>query len=101
MKKDKHPEYQEVLFVDSSTSHEFLCGTTIKTKETATYEGKEYPSYRIPISSASHPFFTGSEQFVDSEGRVDKFMRRYGNKASAKKTEATEEQEQNKEQEQK
>ncbi|CCB88630.1 50S ribosomal protein L31 type B [Simkania negevensis Z] len=45
--------------------------------ETETFEGKEYPVYRVPISSSSHPFFTGSQQFVDSEGRVDKFRKRY------------------------
>ena len=78
MKKDKHPNYQEVLFVDSSTGDKFLVGTTLQPKEKEAYQGKEYPVYRVPVSSASHPFFTGSQQFVDSEGRVDKFMRRYG-----------------------
>jgi len=45
------------------------------------YEGKEYPVYRLPVSSASHPFFTKSKQFIDSEGRVDKFMKKYKKKA--------------------
>jgi large subunit ribosomal protein L31 len=48
------------------------------------FEGKEYPVYRVPVSSASHPFFTGANQFIDSEGRVDKFKKRY----AAKKQEA-------------
>lgn len=91
MKKDKHPEYQEVLFVDSSTGHKFLCGTTLQPKETDTFEGKEYPVYKIPVSSASHPFFTGSQQFVDSEGCVDKFMKRYGKSKPAKSKEAAKE----------
>lgn len=84
MKKDKHPKYQEVLFIDSSTGHKFLCGTTLQPSEKEVYQGKEYPVYRVPVSSASHPFYTGSQQFVDSEGRVDKFMRRYGSKLDKK-----------------
>lgn len=77
MKKNKHPAYQEVLFVDSSTGHKFVCGSTLQTDETETFEGKEYPVCRVSVSSASHPFFTGSKQFVDAEGRVDKFRKRY------------------------
>ncbi len=77
MKKQGHPPYQEVLFIDSATGFKFVCGSTLQPKEKDTYEGKEYPVYRVPISSASHPFFTGASQFVDSEGRVDKFNKRY------------------------
>lgn len=77
MKKQGHPDYQEVLFVDSSTGYKFVCGSTLKPQETETFEGKEYPVYRVPVSSSSHPFFTGSTQFVDTEGRVDKFRKRY------------------------
>ncbi len=77
MKKDKHPKYQEVLFVDSTNDTKFVCGSTLQPKEKEKYNGKEYPIYRVPISSASHPFFTGSKQFVDAEGRVDKFTKRY------------------------
>jgi len=89
MKKKGHPDYQEVLFVDSSTGFKFVCGTTLKPTETETFEGKEYPVYRVPISSASHPFFTGSKQFVDTEGRVDKFRKRYAK--SQKEVEAAQE----------
>jgi large subunit ribosomal protein L31 len=77
VKKDIHPEYQDVLFVDSSTEHKFLVGSTLKPKETAEFEGKTYPMVRIPTSSASHPFFTKSNQFVDAEGRLDKFAKKY------------------------
>lgn len=77
MKKDGHPPYQDILFVDTATGTKFVCGSTLQPKEKEVFEGKEYPVYRVPISSASHPFFTGSQQFVDSEGRVDKFRKRY------------------------
>jgi large subunit ribosomal protein L31 len=91
MKKEGHPDYQDVLFVDSSTGTKFVCGTTLKPEETDTFEGKEYPVYRVPISSASHPFFTGSTQFVDTEGRVDKFRKRYAKKPEAAPKETAEE----------
>lgn len=90
MKKTGHPPYQDILFVDTATGDKFVCGSTLQPKEKEKFEGKEYPVYRVPISSASHPFFTGSQQFVDSEKRVDKFLKRYSNakKAVEKKEEA-------------
>lgn len=85
MKKDGiHPPYQDVLFIDSSTGYKFICGSTLQPKEKEMHEGKEYPVYRLPVSSASHPFFTGSKQFIDSEGRVDKFVKRYAKKVEKK-----------------
>ncbi len=77
MKKQGHPPYQETLFVDSSTGFKFVCGSTLKPKEKEIFEGKEYPVMKVSTSSASHPFWTKSNQFVDSEGRVDKFMKKY------------------------
>jgi large subunit ribosomal protein L31 len=77
MKEKIHPPYQDVLFVDSSTGKKFVCGSTLQPKERDTFEGKEYPTYRLSISSFSHPFFTGANQLLDSEGRVDKFQKKY------------------------
>jgi large subunit ribosomal protein L31 len=87
MKKEGHPPYQDVLFVDSSTNFRFVCGSTLQPKDREVFEGKEYPVYKVPFSSASHPFFTGSNQFIDSEGRVDKFVKRYAKKAEQHKEE--------------
>jgi large subunit ribosomal protein L31 len=80
MKEKIHPPYQDVLFVDSSTGATFAIGTTLQPKEKGQFEGKEYPLIRVPISSSSHPFFTKSNQFIDSEGRVDKFAKKYQRK---------------------
>ena len=91
MKKQGHPPYQEVLFVDSSTDHKFVCGSTLQPKEKDMFEGKEYPVYRVAVSSASHPFFTGSKALVDAEGRVDKFKKRYSAKKEQPKAEVKEE----------
>ena len=85
MKKEIHPEYREVLFVDSSTGTKFVIGSTLATEEKETFEGKEYPLCRVSVSSASHPFFTGSSQFIDTEGRVDKFTKRYQKKRQEEK----------------
>ena len=85
MKDDIHPPYQEVLFVDSSTGYKFVCGSTLQPEATEMFEGKEFPVYHATVSSASHPFFTGSTQFVDTEGRVEKFMKRYARKGNQKK----------------
>jgi large subunit ribosomal protein L31 len=81
MKKDIHPEYRVVIFKDMSADFTFLGKSTIRTKETAVWEdGNTYPLVRLDISSASHPFFTGKQKFVDTAGRVDKFFARYKKK---------------------
>lgn len=81
MKKNIHPNYQQVLFVDSATGHKFVCGSTLQPEGKETFNGVEYPSYKVSVSSASHPFFTGSKGLVDAEGRVDKFKKRYAAKS--------------------
>ena len=43
MKKDTHPTYQDVLFVDSASGHRFVCGSTLQTEAKEKFEGKEYP----------------------------------------------------------
>ncbi len=81
MKKEGHPEYRFVVFKDMSADFAFLTRSTVRTKETIIWEdGKEYPLVKLEISSASHPFFTGKQKFVDTARRVDKFMARYGKK---------------------
>jgi large subunit ribosomal protein L31 len=77
MKENLHPKYQEVLFVDSATGHKFVTGSTIQTDQYETFNGKKYPVVHVPISSSSHPFFVGGKGIVDTEGRVDKFTKRY------------------------
>lgn len=78
MKKDIHPEYKNVIFRDITCDFELLIPSSIKTKETGKWkDGKEYPLCRMEISSASHPFYTGTDKIVDSEGRVEKFNRRF------------------------
>ncbi len=96
MKEKIHPPYQEVLFVDSSTGAKFLIGSTLQPKEKDTYEGKDYPVVRVPVSSASHPFFTKANQFVDAEGRMDKFMKKYQRKREQEKKDHEKQEEANK-----
>ena len=58
----------------------FISRSTINTKETITIDGEEYPLVKLEITSASHPFYTGKNKLVDTAGRVDKFLSRYGKK---------------------
>ncbi len=81
MKKGIHPEYQEVIFWDTSSDFKFLSRSTSKTKETIKWtDGKDYPIIKVEVSSASHPFFTGKKMFLDSAGRVEKFQKKYTKK---------------------
>lgn len=78
MRKGIHPEYRKVLFLDSSTGDEWTSFSTLQSSETKTVGGEELPVVRLEISSASHPFWTGQARQLDTEGRIDRFKRRYG-----------------------
>ncbi len=79
MKKGIHPQdYRLVAFRDMSNGHTFIAKSTVKAKETEVIDGVEYPLYKLEISNTSHPFYTGKVKLVDTAGRVDKFMSRYG-----------------------
>jgi large subunit ribosomal protein L31 len=78
MKDGIHPNYRFVVFRDVSNGFEFLTRSCIQTRETTVYEGQEYPLVKVDISSTSHPFYTGTQKLLDTEGRVDKFIKKYG-----------------------
>ena len=81
MRKDIHPEYREVLFHDISVDEYFLIRTTLQTDQTKEWtDGNTYPYFTLDVSSASHPFYTGQQKLVDTEGRIDKFRKRFENK---------------------
>lgn len=78
MKKDIHPNYNYVVFKDGLTGKMFLSRSTMTSKEKVKYtDGKEYPLITMEISSDSHPFFTGTQQLVDTAGRVERFNKKY------------------------
>jgi large subunit ribosomal protein L31 len=81
MKQGLHPEsYRQVVFKDMSNEDTFITRSTIKTRETIVIDGVTYPLVKLEISNTSHPFYTGKAKLVDTAGRVDKFMSRYGNR---------------------
>lgn len=92
MQKSIHPEYGPVVFRDASAGYSFLTRSTLagrtdsgpgrpaRTVEWA--DGRTYPVVDVEISSASHPFWTGSARVVDTAGRVEQFRRRYGTRTS-------------------
>jgi large subunit ribosomal protein L31 len=82
MKKQGHPKYRKVLFVDTATGFKFACGSTMGSDKQEEFEGQMMPVVTLSISSSSHPYFVGGKQFVDTEGRVDKFNKRYLSKKS-------------------
>jgi len=78
MKQQLHPaDYRQVVFQDDTAGFSFLTRSTATSNETVKWEdGQEYPLVKMHISSASHPFFTGEEKIIDTEGRVDRFKAR-------------------------
>lgn len=80
MKADIHPDYHKVLFVDSATGKEWVTRSTLTSRDTKVVDGEEIPVVKLEISSYSHPFWTGKLRELDSDGKIDRFRRRYANK---------------------
>ena len=79
MKSSIHPQnYRPVVFSDEAAGFAFLTQSTIATEDEVKWEdGNTYPLVKVPVSSASHPFFTGEEKIIDTEGRVDRFKAKF------------------------
>lgn len=85
MKKEIHPQnYRPVVFKDMSNDEIFISRSTVNAKETIEVDGVTFPLVKLEITSSSHPFYTGKQKLVDTAGRVDKFMSRYGDRSKKK-----------------
>jgi len=83
MKVGIHPKVYPVLFVDGD--HEWVGISTNKTGQTRKVDGVDHYVVPVEISAFSHPFYTGQKRLVDTAGRVEKFMRRYGQQMADQK----------------
>lgn len=84
MKHGIHPAYGPVAFRDRSTGRVTLTRSTLAARppdRTVEIDGHTYPVVDVDITSDSHPFWTGTARTLDSEGRVERFERRFGRKA--------------------
>ncbi|MBM7244094.1 type B 50S ribosomal protein L31 [Rhodococcus fascians] len=82
MKPGIHPDYRPVVFQDSSTGNKFLTRSTVTSaRETEWEDGNTYPLIVVDVSSESHPFWTGATRVMDTQGRVEKFEKRYGRRS--------------------
>lgn len=77
MKEGIHPDYHPVVFVDAATGFELVTRSTKTSTETRLIDGVEHYVINVEISSASHPFYTGEQRFIDTAGRVERFQRKY------------------------
>ncbi|MGW0468832.1 type B 50S ribosomal protein L31 [Streptomyces sp. NPDC003027] len=79
MRHGIHPPYGPVVFRDKAADFAFLTRSTLTSDKTVEWEdGHTYPVVDVEISSASHPFHTGTARVLDTAGRVERFERRYG-----------------------
>ncbi|GAA2794751.1 type B 50S ribosomal protein L31 [Streptomyces showdoensis] len=79
MKPGIHPPYGPVVFRDKAGGFAFLTRSTLTSDRTVEWEdGHTYPVVDVEISSASHPFYTGTARVLDTAGRVERFEKRYG-----------------------
>ena len=80
MRQGIHPQLHNVIFVDGSTGDEIMTRSTLKSDETRDVDGVEHFVIKCDITAFSHPFYTGNQRLLDTEGRVDRFRRKYGKK---------------------
>ncbi|MGM0577718.1 MAG: type B 50S ribosomal protein L31 [Myxococcota bacterium] len=91
MKEGIHPKYHPVIFRDVSTGDEIVTRSTMTSKETREVDGVTHYVIDRDITSFTHPFYTGKQKLVDTEGRIDRFRRKYArsrNQGGAKEAEA-------------
>ena len=74
MKQGIHPKYFDVEV-------RCACGNTFRTRSTK-------PDLHLDICSACHPFFTGRQKLIDTEGRVEGFTKKYGAQTVAARKQA-------------
>ena len=74
MKEGIHPKYHEV-------EARCACGATWKTRSTK-------PELHLEICSNCHPFFTGRQKLIDTEGRVERFTKKFGAQTSESRKQA-------------
>ena len=82
MKPSIHPDYHPVVFVDTSTGAEFLTRSTLKSAKVRQIDGVDHYEVRLELTSDSHPFWTGTQRVVDTEGRIERFRKRYQKKTA-------------------
>jgi large subunit ribosomal protein L31 len=83
MKAGIHPELHPVLFIDGE--HQWTGLSTMKSNKTQEIDGVTHFVINVEISAFTHPFYTGNKKLVDSAGRVERFMRKYGLKDKEEK----------------
>ena len=75
MRKGIHPKYNKVVFVDGE--HRIVTRSVVTSKKQEEIDGETVHVIPIEISAYTHPFFTGKQKIIDTEGRVERFKKRY------------------------
>ena len=83
MQTSIHPDYRQVVFRNREAGLTYRTGSTLTSGQTIKFEGATYPLIDVQISSATHPFWSGTSRVIDTEGRVERFNRRYRKEGTA------------------
>jgi large subunit ribosomal protein L31 len=79
MKQGTHPDYHPVVFSDAGTGTAFLTRSTATSDRVIEWsDGQTYPLIVVDVTADSHPFWTGAQRVLDTQGRVEKFERKFG-----------------------
>lgn len=77
MKDGIHPNYQPIIFVDSTTGAEFKTFSTMKSRETREVDGVTYNVVNCEVTADSHPYWTGKMHRIDTAGRIERFNNKF------------------------
>lgn len=77
MKKNIHPKSYPTCYEDITTGKKFFTFSTLKSKNIININNIIYQYYKCELTSDSHPIYTGEKRFVDSEGRIEKFNKKF------------------------
>jgi large subunit ribosomal protein L31 len=82
MKEGIHPQYNPVIFVDSTTGAEFFSYSTMSSRETREVDGVKYFVVNLEVTADSHPFWTGKMHRIDTAGRIERFNSKFAQNLS-------------------
>lgn len=75
MQADIHPTMNPVIFRDAGAGKDFYTWSTMTSEQTEEVNGVTHHIIALDVSSASHPFYTGKQNLLDTSGRVERFKR--------------------------
>ncbi|MBD3269984.1 50S ribosomal protein L31 [Candidatus Peregrinibacteria bacterium] len=86
MKTEIHPKSHPVVFIDDTSGAEFIAMSTLTSEETKKINGVDHYIIKVETSSATHPFYTGTQKSANKGNQVAKYLEKVKKAQAANKT---------------